>query len=77
LPPGPPGRPVLGHLHILPTENPENAYAAWSKQYDSDVLYFSVLGRDIVVLNSVRAAVDLLDRRGANYCDRPRFVLFE
>ncbi|WDK10205.1 cytochrome P450 1A2 [Colletotrichum graminicola] len=32
---------------------------------------------DVVVLNSVRAAVDLLDRRGANYCDRPRFVLFE
>ncbi|OLN87232.1 Cytochrome P450 2D26 [Colletotrichum chlorophyti] len=31
----------------------------------------------VVVLNSVRAAVDLLDKRGANYCDRPRFVLYE
>lgn len=31
----------------------------------------------MVCLNSVKAANDLLDRRGANYCDRPRFTLFE
>lgn len=44
---------------------------------DSDVLYFNILGQPVVVLNSVQAAVDLLDKRGSNYCDRPRFVLFE
>jgi cytochrome P450 len=77
LPPGPPGEPVLGHLRIIPADNPEFAYAEWSKEYESDVLYFNVLGQDVVVLNSVRAATDLLDKRGANYCDRPRFVLFE
>ncbi|KAL3293198.1 cytochrome p450 [Colletotrichum asianum] len=77
LPPGPPGEPILGHLRVIPTDNPEYAYAAWSKEYNSDVLYFNVLGQDVVVLNSVKAAVDLLDKRGANYCDRPRFVLFE
>lgn len=31
----------------------------------------------MICLNSVEAATDLLDRRGANYCDRPRFTLFE
>lgn len=31
----------------------------------------------MISLNSVKAATDLLDRRGANYCDRPRFTLFE
>ncbi|KAK7457634.1 cytochrome P450 1A2 [Colletotrichum acutatum] len=77
LPPGPPGEPILGHLRIIPTDNPEHAYAAWSKEYRSDVLSFNVLGQPIIVLNSVRAAVDLLDKRGANYGDRPRFVLFE
>ncbi|OHE93537.1 cytochrome P450 1A2 [Colletotrichum orchidophilum] len=77
LPPGPRGEPILGHLRVIPTDNPEYAYAAWSKEHRSDVLYFNVLGQHVVVLNSVRAAVDLLDRRGANYCDRPRFVLFE
>lgn len=77
LPPGPPGEPILGHLRILPTDNPEYAYMQWSKDYSSDILSFNVLGQPVVVLNSVRAAVDLLDKRGANYCDRPRFVLFE
>jgi hypothetical protein len=41
------------------------------------VLYFNTLGQPIVVLSSVKATVDLLDKRGANYSDRPRFVLLE
>jgi len=31
----------------------------------------------VIVLNSVAAAQELLDKRGANYSDRPRFALFE
>ncbi len=31
----------------------------------------------MVCLNSMQAATDLLDKRGSNYCDRPRFALFE
>lgn len=77
LPPGPPGEPILGHLRIVPTDGPEYAYARWSKEYKSDVIYVNILGQPVVVLNSVQAAVDLLDKRGSNYCDRPRFVLFE
>lgn len=77
LPPGPPGEPILGHLRIVPTDSPEYAYAAWSKQYDSDVISVNMLGQPVIVLNSVKAAADLLDKRGSNYCDRPRFVLFE
>ena len=41
------------------------------------MLYFNTLGQPIVVLNSVKTAVDLLDKRGSNYLDRPRFVLLE
>lgn len=77
LPPGPPGEPILGHLRIVPTDSPEYKYAEWAKEYDSDVIYVNVLGQPIIILNSVQAAVDLLDKRGANYSDRPRFVLFE
>ena len=77
LPPGPPAEPLLGHLRVIPSYGPEYAYMRWGREYRSDVLSFRVLGQPVVVLNSVRAAVDLLDRRGANYCDRPRFVLFE
>ncbi|PHH77305.1 hypothetical protein CDD82_3571 [Ophiocordyceps australis] len=77
LPPGPPAEPILGHLRVIPSYSPEYAYMKWSQEYGSDILSFKVLGQPIVVLNSVRAATDLLDKRGANYCDRPRFVLFE
>lgn len=77
LPPGPPAEPILGHLRVVPTDHPEYAYTKWGKEYGTDILHFSVLGRSIVVLNSVEAARDLMDKRGANFADRPRFVLFE
>ncbi|KAI0481300.1 putative cytochrome P450 oxidoreductase [Xylariaceae sp. FL0804] len=77
LPPGPPGQPLLGHLRVIPDDHPEYAYAKWGKEYDSDILHFNVLGRSIVVLNSVESARDLMDKKGAIYGDRPRFVLFE
>lgn len=44
---------------------------------DSDIVYFNVLGNHMVVLNTQKAANELLDKRGANYQDRPRFVLFD
>lgn len=77
LPPGPPGEPILGHLRVVPSHNPEYAYMKWSREYGSDVLSVNTLGQTVIVLNSVKAAVDLLDKRGLNYSDRPRFVLFE
>ncbi|KAI3318890.1 putative O-methylsterigmatocystin oxidoreductase [Xylariaceae sp. AK1471] len=77
LPPGPPGEPLVGHLRVIPAQRPEFQYAKWAKEYNTDILHFNVLGRSIVVLNSIEAAHDLLDKRGANYADRPRFVLFE
>lgn len=77
LPPGPPGEPFLGHLRVIPVDHPEYDYTRWGRQYMSDVLHFSMLGRSIIVLNSAEAARQLMDKRGANYADRPRFVLFE
>lgn len=40
-----------------------------------DVVYLSALGRSIIVLNSQKAAADLLGRRARNYSDRPRFIV--
>ena len=75
LPPGP--NFSFSHLRTITAANPEFEYIKWGKEYNSDILYLNVLGRDIIVLNSVQAANDLLDKRGANYVDRPRFALFE
>lgn len=43
----------------------------------SDILYFSTLGASVVVLNSFEAARDLLDKKGALYSSRPRFVMLK
>ncbi|KAJ0123487.1 cytochrome p450 1a2 [Diaporthe amygdali] len=76
LPPGPPGKFLVGNLGSL-SDHPELDYERWGKEYNSDVVHVTVLGQHMICLNSVKAATDLLDRRGANYCDRPRFTLFE
>lgn len=77
LPPGPPGRFLVGNLGDVSADHPEKDYMRWGKEYDSDVIHVKVLGQDMICLNSVAAATEILDRRGANYCDRPRFALFE
>ena len=77
LPPGPPANPIWGHLGVIPEDHPEHQFIEWSKQYNSDILHFNILSRSMIVLNSVEAAHALLDKKSANYGDRPRFVLFE
>ncbi|KAI0602573.1 cytochrome p450 monooxygenase [Biscogniauxia sp. FL1348] len=77
FPPGPPGRFLIGNAGQLSVDHPEKDYMRWGKEYDSDVIYTEVMGQPMVCLNSFEAATELLDRRGANYCDRPRFKLFE
>lgn len=93
LPPGPPGEFILGHYRKIPFVAAFKQYAQWGKEYstarqnnvkltltgflESDVLYFETFGTKWIVLNSLKSAVDLLDKRGSNYSDRPRFILFE
>ena len=40
-------------------------------------MYLNCLGKSMVVLDSVQAATDLLDKRSYNYSDRPRFIILE
>lgn len=74
LPPGPPGLPVIGNLHQTPKSRVWARWHAWAKEY-GPVVYLNMLGQPIVILNSAKAAQDLLARRGAIYSDRPRLVL--
>lgn len=41
-----------------------------------DIMYFKIFRTPAIVLNTIEAARDLLDRRSAKYSDRPRMVLF-
>lgn len=85
-PPGPRPFPIIGNLLHIPKESSWLAYTKFSKTYGinflflsalftisfpGDVLSFHVFGKVIVVLNSVKATKDLLERRGEIYSDRP------
>jgi hypothetical protein len=38
-------------------------------------MYLNALGQPIIVLNSLKAAFELLDRRANIYSDRPHFIV--
>jgi len=69
-PPGPRPLPIIGNLLDIPKEFSWLAYTRFSKAY-GDILSFHIFGQVIVVLNTAKAAKDLLDKRGDVYSDRP------
>ncbi|KAJ7617098.1 cytochrome P450 [Roridomyces roridus] len=73
LPPGPGSAfPMLGHLLVMPLQHESLTYQRWSRQLGSDVICLRVLGRHMIILNSIRAVTDLLEGKAAIYSDRPR-----
>ncbi|KZT01777.1 cytochrome P450 [Laetiporus sulphureus 93-53] len=70
LPPGPKARFISGNVHQLPASHPWLRYTEWSKQHGPSV-YFRVFTRRVLVLNSLKAATDLLESRSTIYSDRP------
>ncbi|EJF56159.1 cytochrome P450 [Dichomitus squalens] len=80
LPPGPPGLPILGNLFDIPPVEPWHVFYKWARQYgvnSGEVVYLQVLGRPVVLLNSVQACNDLFEGRHAIYSDRPHFPLMD
>ncbi|KAG2070224.1 cytochrome P450 [Suillus decipiens] len=54
----------------MPQIKPWLTFAEWGKKYGA-ISHIEVLGQQIVVLNSVKSAVDMLDKKGNMYSDRP------
>ncbi|KAH9174717.1 cytochrome P450 [Lactarius sanguifluus] len=76
FPPGPKRLPVVGNLFDMPAGSDWITYTRWGKLYGSDVLHVDVVGMHIVVLNSVKAANELLEKRSSVYSDRPAMKAF-
>nr|ANC28043.1 cytochrome P450 [Polyporus umbellatus] len=76
LPPGPKCLPLIGNALDVPRDDLGRKWSAISKKY-GDVVYLNVLGQPIVALGSLKAATDLLDKRSANYSDRPTSIMAE
>ncbi|KAI0093002.1 cytochrome P450 [Irpex rosettiformis] len=75
--PSPPGDPILGHLRYMPDVNDrDTVFYDWGCKY-GDVFQLNVLGKPIVVINSEKAAMELMEKRSAIYSDRPPMPLFE
>ncbi|EEB92377.1 hypothetical protein MPER_09122, partial [Moniliophthora perniciosa FA553] len=70
LPPGPKRQPLIGNLLDMPSEKEWLTFAKWGELY-GDISSVTVFGQNIVVLNSAKLAVDMLDKQGAIYSDRP------
>ncbi|KAF8509044.1 cytochrome P450 [Gautieria morchelliformis] len=70
LPPGPKPLFLLGNLFDVPSDAPWKVYAEWGKKY-GDIVYFSVMQKSVIVINSAAVAHALLDKRSAIYSCRP------
>ncbi|KAH9165236.1 cytochrome P450 [Lactarius sanguifluus] len=72
LPPGPRGLPLIGDiLHIADQE-----WLASPKRRDDygEMMYISALGKGMLIINSQRVAIDLLEKRSTIYSDRPHYI---
>ncbi|KAJ7189262.1 cytochrome P450 [Mycena filopes] len=70
LPPGPRKLPLVGNLFDLPPAFEWETYLKWSRQFNSDIIHLDLAGTSLIVLSSLEATDDLLDKRSLIYSDR-------
>ncbi|TFK34081.1 cytochrome P450 [Crucibulum laeve] len=74
LPPGPPASMLGDNTRDVPAIRPWRTFMEWRKRYGNVMSFY--LGRTpVIVLGSLKAATDLLDKRGNIYSSRPRNIV--
>ncbi|ETW82537.1 cytochrome P450 monooxygenase 14 [Heterobasidion irregulare TC 32-1] len=74
-PPGPKGLPILGNILDIPEQRQWITYARWGRESGSPIIRLNVLGTTIIVINDLKTAVDLFEKRGDLYSNRPRMPM--
>ncbi|KAG2117033.1 cytochrome P450 [Suillus discolor] len=69
-PPGPQGWPLIGNILDMPRVKPWLTFTEWGQKY-GDITHIKILGRHIIVLNSVKVAMETMDSKSIVYSDRP------
>lgn len=75
-PPGPTPMPFLGNLHQLPVKDQHETFREWANTY-GEVVYAQIFRKPMILLNSLRAVQDLMEKKGAIYSDRAGLTLWE
>lgn len=63
--------PFVSNIHDMPIKEEWFKFTEWGKQYGPLVM-LEVMGQKMCIINTIRAATDLLDARSAIYSDRPQ-----
>ncbi|KAJ8586996.1 cytochrome P450 [Rhizopogon salebrosus TDB-379] len=71
LPPGPRPIPIIGNVRGIDINAPWLTYTEWGEQY-GDIVYSHFFDQEIIVINSEKVAIELLEKRSRNYSDRPK-----
>ncbi|KAI0273084.1 cytochrome P450 [Russula aff. rugulosa BPL654] len=75
-PPGPPSWPIIGNLLDIPKDLAWTAYADMSKKH-GDIICLRVYSEVAIVLCSLSAIKDILEKRGKTYSERRYFPIIE
>ncbi|KAJ8590892.1 cytochrome P450 [Rhizopogon salebrosus TDB-379] len=69
-PPGPQRLPIIGNILDMPRLKPWLTFTEWGKNYGG-ISHVEVLGQHMIVLNSSKTAIEMLDKKSFVYSDRP------
>ncbi|KAK7449278.1 cytochrome p450 [Stygiomarasmius scandens] len=68
-PPGPRGYPYIGSINI-PFKKPWFTYIEWGNKYNSELIHYTRFGRHYLIINTLEAATDLLEKNSRFTSDR-------
>ncbi|KAG8999778.1 hypothetical protein FRB90_011963 [Tulasnella sp. 427] len=73
-PPGPSPLPLIGNVLDLPQSKYALTYSRFGEEY-GPLTWLNIPGQNLLILNSMEAVTELLEKRALNFIDRPNFTM--